>query len=32
MALHSTEYVSIVVSFFLVGLEAIIRVFTLALR
>ncbi|KAL7947252.1 Alpha/Beta hydrolase protein [Trichoderma barbatum] len=29
--LHATEYVSIVVSFFLVGLEAIIRVLTLAL-
>ncbi|KAK5991071.1 putative lipase C16A3.12c [Cladobotryum mycophilum] len=28
---RSTEYLSIVVSFFLVGLEAIIRVFTLAL-
>ncbi|QYT00644.1 AB hydrolase-1 domain-containing protein [Trichoderma simmonsii] len=29
--LHATEYISIVVSFFLVGLEAIIRVLTLAL-
>ncbi|KAH8121108.1 hypothetical protein ACSS6W_010703 [Trichoderma asperelloides] len=29
--LHATEYISIVVSFFLVSLEAIIRVFTLAL-
>lgn len=32
MAVYSTEYISIVVSFFLVGLEAIIRVLTLALR
>ncbi|KAL6786911.1 Alpha/Beta hydrolase protein [Trichoderma sp. SZMC 28012] len=31
MAVYSTEYISIVVSFFLVGLEAIIRVLTLAL-
>ncbi|UKZ55416.1 hypothetical protein TrVGV298_009239 [Trichoderma virens] len=29
--LHATEYISIVVSFFLVGLEAIVRVLTLAL-
>lgn len=29
--LHATEYISIVVSFFLVGFEAIIRVLTLAL-
>lgn len=32
MAFSSTEYISIVASFFLVSLEAIIRVFTLALR
>lgn len=31
-ALNSTEYVALVGSFFLVGLEAIIRVLTLALR
>jgi hypothetical protein len=29
---NSTEYVALVGSFFLVGLEAFIRIFTLALR
>lgn len=32
MVLHSVEYVALVGSFLLVGLEAIIRVLTLALR
>lgn len=32
MVVYSTEYISIVASFFLVGLEVIIRVLTLALR